>query len=72
MAEVMKGILLDEETIKKIKEMAEKERRSFTRQVQVMLETILKEQEDERKTAQFANGFRLLGIGWDLHLSLCY
>lgn len=51
MAEVMKGILLDEETIKKIKEMAEKERRSFTRQVQVMLETILKEQEDERKTA---------------------
>jgi hypothetical protein len=42
MKDILKGILLNEEVIKKIQELAEKERRSFTRQVQVMLESILK------------------------------
>lgn len=40
--ETMKGIFLDQDTIKKIQEIANKEKRSFTRQVQVILEKYLK------------------------------
>ena len=45
MKETLKGILLKEGLIQKIQALAEKERRSFTRQVQVMLESILKGEE---------------------------
>lgn len=42
MKETLKGVFLDEDTIKEIQEIAKKEKRSFTRQVQVMLQKILK------------------------------
>lgn len=47
--EVLKGITLTEEAIKKIQEIAKKEKRSFSRQAQLILEEALKVKNKEEK-----------------------
>ncbi len=46
MKETLKGVFLDKDTIKAIQEIAKKEKRSFARQVQVLLQKLLKGEEE--------------------------